>query len=795
MKMTMNTFSLLLLAAALVAANPATIRGTSSMQLQEQDEQPNRRRHLMQESTCTLFRKCVTYPPTDEHPNGHHKDTWVCELSKEDTRRVGAQFVDVVESPAITDRVVKATSGKSVMTVSEAFVDTDSPRMYIPDDARVEVNKIARTERSRRENRRHLASNHGTLKTLVIRVSDKNDVGPDLSVSRLKNDIFDDAVSLKTQTDACSYGKLQIEPFKGKTPSNVNINNGIVDVKIDLDITTTDQGLDQAALKAANEQLGDLNDPMFGLVMFCFPPGRNFVAFAYPNSKYSFYNNQWCGYVSAQMHEVGHNLGLGHSGEVGGGDYGDLTGMMGGAVGTDDIQRCYNPQKNFQLGWYDDKTTTINPLDGTTSYREFTLNGISDYNRNNNALIALRLSQVSMLQDYYVGFNRAEGINKGTSEDRNMVTIVQKEKGGPREYGQSIKVASLNPGDRHIIENFNGDRNIQIVFVGLKNGDAKILVIDNDDPPPGNCKNYDIILKTDEKPWENSWYITSPQGWVVAASHPYTKKNTEYVDEVCLPMGGNPKTYTFTIVDESENGLCCEQGEGFYEAYKKGNGQKIFAGTNGDFASKDHSIAVPKDLNPPAPTVPPTQPPTFQSTPLPPCMEYTIEVKTDSYPQDNSWELVGWNGFGDEIDIAQSEEFGKKELSETKVCLAEGKSYEFRMKDSYGDGITDDGFYKVTNNCNKVDKERLGGAFDTDVYTIEVKNTCGTLVSPTESPTESPIKKPCVNKKKGKFKIPGKRKKRTCKFQARIGKCDLLLKPGQYVWQICQKSCKRCDDE
>jgi hypothetical protein len=790
--MTMNTFSLLLLAAALVAANSATIRG-SSMQLQEQDGQPNRRRHLMQESTCTLFRKCVTYPPTEEHPNGHHEDTWVCELSKEDTRRVGAQFVDVVESSAVADRVVNATSGKSMMTVSEAFIDTDSPRMYIPEDAHVEVG-IASTEATRTEKRRHLATTHGTLKTLVIRVSDKNNVVPDSSVSELKNDIFDDAVSLKTQTDACSYGKLKIEPFQGNTPTNVNIQNGIVDVKIDFDITTDDQGMDQAALKAANQQLGDLNDPMFGLVMFCFPPGRNFLAFAYPNSKYSFYNNQWCGYVSAQMHEVGHNLGLGHSGEVGGGDYGDRTGMMGGAVGTDDVRRCYNPQKNFQLGWYDDKTTTINPLDGITSSREFILNGVSDYERNNDALVALRLSQVSMEQDYYVGFNRAEGINRDTWEDLNMVTIVRKEFGGPGEYGQSIKVASLNPGDRHVIENFNKDRNIQIVFLGLKDGDAKILVIDNDDPPPGNCQNFDIELKTDNKPWENSWYITDPGGWVVAASQPYTQKNTEHVDEVCLSMGANPKNYEFTIVDESNNGLCCQQGQGSYKAYKD-NGQIIFSGGDDDFASKVHSIAVPKDPNPAAPTVPPTQPPTAESTPPPPCEEHTIVVETDNYPGDNFWEIVGWNEFGDEIDVAKSDKFTlSKNGYETKVCLTEGRSYEFRMEDSYGDGIGNDGFYRVFDKCSEVVVEgKDRGAFGKEVHTIEVDNMCEETQ---ESPTLPPSEKPCSNQKKRKFKISGQRRKKTCRIHAKKKKCDLLIEPnGQFVWQVCQKACQRCGDE
>jgi len=49
-----------------------------------------------------------------------------------------------------------------------------------------------------------------------------------------------------------------------------------------------------AAMKAANELIDDLDDPMFGLIMFCFPPGNPdpFLSFAYPNSKYSFYNNE-----------------------------------------------------------------------------------------------------------------------------------------------------------------------------------------------------------------------------------------------------------------------------------------------------------------------------------------------------------------------------------------------------------------------------------------------------------------------------------------------------------------------
>jgi hypothetical protein len=40
------------------------------------------------------------------------------------------------------------------------------------------------------------------------------------------------------------------------------------------------------------------------------------------------------------MHEVGHNLGLGHSGEGLNEEYGDRTGVMGGAPSDDDLKMC-----------------------------------------------------------------------------------------------------------------------------------------------------------------------------------------------------------------------------------------------------------------------------------------------------------------------------------------------------------------------------------------------------------------------------------------------------------------------
>jgi len=41
----------------------------------------------------------------------------------------------------------------------------------------------------------------------------------------------------------------------------------------------------------------------------------------------SVYNDEWCTYLSAQLHELGHNLNLGHSGE-GSQAYDDQSGYM-----------------------------------------------------------------------------------------------------------------------------------------------------------------------------------------------------------------------------------------------------------------------------------------------------------------------------------------------------------------------------------------------------------------------------------------------------------------------------------
>jgi hypothetical protein len=176
--------------------------------------------------------------------------------------------------------------------------------------------------------------------------------------AQISDEIFGtgtDVVNLRSQYAACSFNALTFAPKNG-----TGYNNGVTTVNITNIVNgTADATIRNAVTTALIAKHGASPPSGVNYVMQCLPPGTtgSWIAYAYVNNYLSVYNNQWCNYPSAQMHEIGHNskpnenafstihlppcakslmslilvshlaVGLGHSNE-GTVNYGDQTGLV-----------------------------------------------------------------------------------------------------------------------------------------------------------------------------------------------------------------------------------------------------------------------------------------------------------------------------------------------------------------------------------------------------------------------------------------------------------------------------------
>ena len=138
-----------------------------------------------------------------------------------------------------------------------------------------------------------------------------------------------DTTNLASQYSACSHGKLNFVGVDNRSGTSTSISNGVVTVTLNTSVSDGDTVMRNAITSELNAQFG-VSSPtqLANHVMYCLPPGTmTGIAYAFVNSWMSVYSDNWCQSLSAQLHEMGHNLNLAHASE-GSVEYGDQSGMV-----------------------------------------------------------------------------------------------------------------------------------------------------------------------------------------------------------------------------------------------------------------------------------------------------------------------------------------------------------------------------------------------------------------------------------------------------------------------------------
>jgi hypothetical protein len=274
---------------------------------------------------------------------------------------------------------------------------------------------LSTTSTAQSHRHRQLIQKEGDVSLLVVRVMGL-DKSPRMDKDALFNSIFVKDASLRQQFNKCSAGKLNIMPTDKEVLQvrvNMNVNGAnIADVVGHADI----EGLKQ--LPGASSVRGYAD-----LTMYVVPYGTKWngnsgwTAYAIINGKASVMNDDQVKFPGVQMHELGHNFGLNHADGIDE-PFGDLTTHMSRFIIDENFpHKCFNAQNHWLLGWYSDRSITVDPNVPV----KVKILGFVDYIK---AAQGTEFVVAKIGENLYLQFNRAKLHNRQTEEAQDKLVII-----------------------------------------------------------------------------------------------------------------------------------------------------------------------------------------------------------------------------------------------------------------------------------------------------------------------------------------------------------------------------------
>lgn len=194
--------------------------------------------------------------------------------------------------------------------------------------------------------------------------------------------------------------------------------------------------------------------------------------------------------------------------------------------------------------------------------------------------------------DFVVNNSRKITItNRGTNA-LNSVNLKYNVNGGLDQYYSWTGLLTQDQSasfDLQIVANVNDDLNISIDQVNgvadsrISNNSATAKIVSSQSPVKYSINSVTFKLQLDNYGSEVTWELKNKAGNVLYSGGPYNDSNTlpSLITQVWEVK--NNECYTFIINDAASDGVCCAEGEGYYELSSK----DIVIARGGNFGSTD----------------------------------------------------------------------------------------------------------------------------------------------------------------------------------------------------------------